>query len=92
MIVPPICFQYSLSASCSSKIGEFAWHVDNSNAVEIGGNGVMMSQGRDVFVGLAEEPTWIRYPAEGDRLVETGRVSFGRRHCQACHASCGNVV
>lgn len=50
---------------------------DNESAVELPGNGVVMALGRDVFVGLAEAPTWVRYTAnDAGTLVETGRLSL----------------
>lgn len=50
---------------------------DNQSAVELPGNGVVMAHGRDVFVGLAEAPTWVRYTAnDAGTLVETGRLSL----------------
>src|SRR5690606_25471517 len=50
---------------------------DNVQAIEAPGNGVIMGGDGRVFLGLAEQPVWIRYElsAEG-RLEETGRVSF----------------
>jgi hypothetical protein len=52
-------------------------HVTNAEAIEAPGNGVMMVAGRHVLVGLAEEPTWVRYTVGDDgRLEETGRISF----------------
>lgn len=50
---------------------------DNDEAIEMPGNGTMLARGADVFVGLAEEPTWVRYTARADgSLKETGRLSF----------------
>jgi hypothetical protein len=50
---------------------------DNTTAIELPGNGVVMSRGREIFVGLAEEPTWVRYTvAEDGAIAETGRISF----------------
>ena len=52
-------------------------HVTNTAAIEIAGNGVMLTQGRNVFVGLAEEPTWVRYTVGADgAIAESGRLSF----------------
>ncbi|HVJ93350.1 MAG TPA: hypothetical protein VM580_26295 [Labilithrix sp.] len=50
----------------------------NKNApVEISGNGVLMAHGESVFVGLAEEPTWVRYSVDDKgNFTETGRLSF----------------
>jgi hypothetical protein len=50
---------------------------DNSKAIEAPGNGVILARGASVFLGLAEEPTWVRYTADADgNLEETGRLSF----------------
>jgi hypothetical protein len=52
-------------------------HVTNEKAVEIAGNGAIAVFGRHVFVGLAEEPTWVRYTAGADGTIrQTGRISF----------------
>jgi hypothetical protein len=51
--------------------------IDNDNAIEIPGNGVLLASGASVFAGLAEEPTWVRYTADGSgKLEETGRLSL----------------
>ena len=64
---------------------------DNRNAIELPGNGVIMTRGQDIFVGLAEEPTWIRYTVdETGGIAETGRMSllnFG-----ATYVDFGNVI
>jgi len=50
---------------------------DNTQAIEIPGNGIVLAQGNDFFVGLTESPTWIRYTvAPGGEISETGRLSF----------------
>lgn len=50
---------------------------DNSRAIEMPGNGVLLARGADVFAGLAEEPTWVRYTVDATgKLEETGRLSF----------------
>jgi hypothetical protein len=50
---------------------------DNTRAIEMPGNGVLLARGADVFAGLAEEPTWVRYTAGAHgELAETGRLSF----------------
>ncbi len=50
---------------------------NNENAIEMPGNGVVMAGGRHFFVGLAEEPTWVRFSLNADGVVEeTGRLSF----------------
>lgn len=52
-------------------------HVDNTNAIEVPGNGTMMARGPHLFVGLVEEPTWVRYTVGANgQLAETGRISF----------------
>jgi hypothetical protein len=66
-------------------------HVDNSKAIEFGGNGVILARGRDVFVGLAEEPTWVRYSVGDDgQPAETGRLSFAGLGLSAIDY--GNVI
>jgi hypothetical protein len=49
---------------------------DNKTAIEIPGNGVVMARGRSFFIGLADEPTWIRYEVGVNGPAETGRLSF----------------
>lgn len=50
---------------------------DNRNAVEMPGNGVVTSDGKSVFVGLTEEPVWVRYSVSSDgTLVESGRLNL----------------
>lgn len=54
--------------------------ITNANAVEAAGNGVLMTRGRDVFLGLAESPEWVRYTVgEDGSLAETGRLSLAGR-------------
>jgi len=52
-------------------------HYTNGRALEIAGNGVVMAHGKYFYVGLEEEPTWVRYEVDpsGD-IVESGRISF----------------
>lgn len=51
---------------------------DNDRAIEIPGNGVVMAgEAGHFYVGLAEQPTWVRYTLdESGALAETGRLSF----------------
>jgi hypothetical protein len=50
---------------------------DNDAALELPGNGVLMAGGRNFFVGLAEEPTWVRYSVDDSgKISETGRMSL----------------
>jgi hypothetical protein len=50
---------------------------NNDNALELPGNGVLMAGGKDFFVGLAEEPTWVRYSIDASgAIAETGRMSL----------------
>ncbi len=50
---------------------------DNSAAIEMPGNGVLMAHGEHLFVGLAEKPSWIRYTLkEGGGLEKTGELSL----------------
>ncbi len=49
----------------------------NKNALELAGNGLVMTYGESIFVGLAEEPSWVRYSVEANgKFAETGRISF----------------
>lgn len=58
-------------------ISELEGHVTNERAIEMPGNGVVMAGGGSLFVGLAEEPTWIRYSADGEGVIrESGRLSL----------------
>jgi hypothetical protein len=51
--------------------------VTNTNAVEAAGNGVLLTHGHDIFLGLAESPEWVRYTvAEDGTLAESGRMSL----------------
>src|SRR5689334_8161909 len=53
--------------------------VDNTRAVEIPGNGTLLIHDGHAFVGLAEEPTVVRYtPDAAGVLREDGRVNFLR--------------
>ena len=50
---------------------------NNEQAVEMTGNGVAMSDGKSLFVGLTEEPVWVRYEVNSEgKLAESGRLSF----------------
>lgn len=50
---------------------------DNRNAIELAGNAVLLANDDAVFVGLNEEPTWVRYDVTPELgLRESGRVSF----------------
>lgn len=54
-----------------------AAHVTNDTALELPGNGVVIAGKRDVYVGLAEEPTWVRYSLDDSgQISETGRLSL----------------
>jgi hypothetical protein len=58
-------------------VPELAGHITNDAGVEIPGNGVLMVSGRDVLVGLAEEPTWVKYTVRADgSFEEAGRMSL----------------
>ncbi|HMI85428.1 MAG TPA: hypothetical protein VK550_15135 [Polyangiaceae bacterium] len=49
----------------------------NEAAIELPGNGVVLAGGRHFYVGLAEEPTWVRYSVTETGAIEsTGRMSF----------------
>ncbi|MCW5808219.1 MAG: hypothetical protein KIT31_38070 [Deltaproteobacteria bacterium] len=50
---------------------------DNARAIELPGNGVVMAHGPHIFVGLAEEPTWVRYTVDATgKVAESGRLSL----------------
>ena len=51
-------------------------HISNDQGIEIPGNAVYFVEGDNVFVGLAEQPTWVRYTVENGSLTETGRLSL----------------
>lgn len=51
----------------------------NETAIELPGNGVIMAAGASFYVGLAEEPTWVRYTlGEDGAIAENGRLSLLR--------------
>jgi hypothetical protein len=52
-------------------------HIDNTNALELPGNGTVIASTKSFFVGLPEEPTWVRYGLnEAGAIEETGRMSL----------------
>lgn len=64
---------------------------DNTRAIEMPGNGVVMSAGNHLLVGLAEEPTWIQYtPDSSGILAETGRLSL--LNTGASYIDYGNAI
>jgi len=67
-------------------------HFDNDTAIELPGNGVVLAHGRDLFVGHAEEPTWVRYSLTDDRaaIEETGRLSL--LNTGATYVDYGNAI
>jgi hypothetical protein len=49
----------------------------NANAIELAGNGVVMGGAKSFYVGLTEEPTWVRYSIDdAGHIVESGRMSL----------------
>ncbi|UJR82464.1 hypothetical protein [Sandaracinus amylolyticus] len=53
-------------------------HVTNEHAIEVAGNGVLLTHGRHIFLGLSESPEWVRYTVgEDGAIAETGRIHFG---------------
>lgn len=64
---------------------------NNARALEVPGHGVILGGNGSVYVGLAEEPTWIRYtPDASGALHEAGRLTlldFG-----ASYIDYGNVL
>src|SRR5690606_23995191 len=66
-------------------------HFDNAKAIEMPGNGVVMAHGKHLFVGLAEEPTWIRYSIDDSgAIAETGRLSL--LNTGATYIDYGNAI
>lgn len=64
---------------------------DTSNAIEMPGNGVVMSHGDSIYVGLAEEPTWVKYSLDANgALAETGRLSL--LNTGAAYIDYGNAI
>ncbi|MEM6294475.1 MAG: hypothetical protein AAGA54_24595 [Myxococcota bacterium] len=58
-------------------IDELTGSFDNSSGVEIPGNSVFLVEGRNMYAGLAEEPTWIKYAIGDDgSMEEDGRLSM----------------
>lgn len=52
---------------------------NNDAALELSGNGVLMAGGKNFFVGLADEPVWVRYSVDDSgKIAETGRMSLAR--------------
>lgn len=63
---------------------------DNRNAIELAGDGVLMAGGKNFFVGLAQEPTWVRYSVDdAGKISETGRMSLA--NIGAGYIDFGNV-
>ncbi|MEM7151283.1 MAG: hypothetical protein AAF799_00500 [Myxococcota bacterium] len=52
-------------------------HKDNGSGIEVPGNAEFFAQGRSIYIGLNEEPTWVKYDVdEQGRFTESGRMSF----------------
>jgi hypothetical protein len=62
----------------------------NDSAIELPGNGVVMAHGQSFYVGLSEEPTWVRYEASENGIRQTGRLSL--LNTGAAGIDFGNVV
>ncbi len=64
----------------------------NAAAIELPGNGTLCSaHGGSFYVGLAEEPTWIRYSLdEGGGVAESGRLSLA--NLGAGYIDFGNAI
>lgn len=63
----------------------------NANALEFAGNGVLLTTSNSLLVGLAKEPTWVRYTANASgKLTEQGRMSMLQYGLD--HADFGNTV
>lgn len=58
-------------------VTELGGTLNNDEALEVPGNAILDVAGNDVFAGLVEEPTWVRYSVgEDGSLSESGRISF----------------
>lgn len=63
----------------------------NESAIELPGNGVVLVRGKSIYVGLTEEPTWVRFaPGDGGAIEETGRLSL--LNTGASYIDYGNAV
>lgn len=70
-----------------SLVGPFT----NTNAIEMPGNGTAMADGKNVYVGLSEEPVWVKYSADAKgKLTERGRLSF--QNLGVSRIDYGNVI
>ncbi|MET0791158.1 MAG: hypothetical protein ABW061_06515 [Polyangiaceae bacterium] len=62
----------------------------NESAIELVGNGTLLAGGKNFFVGLAEEPTWVRYTVDSNgKIGQTGRMSLA--NIGASQIDYGNV-
>ncbi len=57
-------------------VAELKGPFDNTNAIEIPGNGSVIATSDAFFVGLVESPTWVKYVIENGKVKEAGRLSF----------------
>lgn len=72
-------------------VDDLAGPFDNRAAIELPGNGVVMAHGPHIFVGLAEEPTWVRYTVDATgQIAETGRMSL--LNLGATYVDFGNAI
>ncbi len=51
-------------------VKELTGHITNDNAIEAPGNGVLLARGNSFYLGLAEEPTWVKYTVDADGNIE----------------------
>lgn len=64
---------------------------DNVAAIEMPGNGTAIADGQNVYVGLSEEPVWVKYSVDAKgALAETGRISF--QNLGVSRIDYGNVI
>lgn len=62
--------------SYAQIIDELSGDFTARDGIEAGGNAVFLSNGKNFFYGLAEEPTWVKYSVEDGKFEEIGRLSF----------------
>lgn len=64
---------------------------NNKRALELPGNGVLMAHKEAFYVGLTEEPTWIKYKADaGGTIHELARLSLSNTGAHSIDY--GNVI
>ncbi|MEM7156553.1 MAG: hypothetical protein AAF799_27145 [Myxococcota bacterium] len=56
---------------------ELSGHLGNETGIEIAGQAEFFVEGRNLYVGLSEEPTWVKYEIGEDlQITEVSRMSL----------------